>query len=249
MQSTLTGKTVVITGAGSGIGRATARAFADHGANVLAVGRTLEKLEDTAKGRPSITSMTADISELDAPQAIISEAVAAFGGIDILVNSASVFRPTHLGMITPSEFDHFVAVNLRAPLLITQAALPCLERAEGTVVNISAAIGQHGWPGLCVYGATKAALDFFTRSWASELARSCVRVVSVAPGPIETPILENNALDDQSVMTIHQTQEQIPMGRLGTAEEIAWWILNFTDPLASYATGAIFAVDGGYTVV
>lgn len=246
MESTLTGKTVVITGAGSGVGRATARAFADHGANVLAVGRTLEKLKATAKGRPSITPVTADISELDAPEAIISQAVAAFGGIDFLVNSASVFRPTPLGVITPSEFDHFIAVNLRAPLLITQAAPPFLEPAEGTVVNI--AIGQHGWPGLCVYGATKAALDFFTRSWASVLARSCVRVVSVAPGPIETPILENNTLDDQAVMTIHQTQEQIPMGRLGTAEEIAWWILNFTDPLASYATGAIFAVDGGYTV-
>ncbi|MFF7650907.1 SDR family NAD(P)-dependent oxidoreductase [Streptomyces sp. NPDC007983] len=244
----MTGKTVVITGAGSGIGRATAHAFADHGANVLAVGRTLEKLQATAQGRPSITPARADISEPGAPQAIIEQAVAAFGGVDILVNSASVFRPTHLGMITPSEFDQFVAVNLRAPLLCTQAALPFLEHAEGTVVNISAAIGQHGCPGLSVYGATKAALDFFTRSWASELAGRCIRVVSVAPGPIETPILENNGLDDQAVMTIHQTQEEIPLGRLGTPEEIAWWIVNFTDPLAGYTTGAILAVDGGYTV-
>lgn len=248
MESTLTGKTVVITGAGSGIGRATARVFADHGAHVLAVGRTSEKLEATAKGRPSITPLTVDITDTDAPQAIISRA-AAFGGIDVLVNSASVFRPTHLGMISPLEFDHFMAVNLRAPLLITQAALPLLERVDGTVVNISAAIGQRGWPGLSVYGATKAALDFFTRSWAGELAQRGIRVVSVAPGPVETPILENNALDHEAVMTIHQCQEQIPAGRLGTVEEIAWWILNFTDPLAGYATGAILPVDGGYTAV
>ncbi|MFI0820240.1 SDR family NAD(P)-dependent oxidoreductase [Streptomyces sp. NPDC021098] len=245
----MTGKTVVITGAGSGIGRATARVFADHGAHVLAVGRTSEKLKATAKGRSSIIPLTVDIADADAPQAIISRAVAAFDGIDALVNSASVFRPTRLGTITPSEFDHFMAVNLRAPLLITQAALPFLERAEGTVVNISAAIGQRGWPGLSVYGATKAALDFFTRSWAGELAERGIRVVSVAPGPVETPILENNALDHEAVMTIHQCQEQIPAGRLGTAEEIAWWILNFTDPLASYATGAILPVDGGYTAV
>jgi NAD(P)-dependent dehydrogenase (short-subunit alcohol dehydrogenase family) len=249
MESTLTGKTVVITGAGSGIGRATAHTFAARGANVLAVGRTPEKLAETAAGRPSIVPMTADITDQSAPQEIISQAVAAFGGIDALVNSASVFGPTRLAMITPGEFDHFIAVNLRAPLLITQAALPCLERSDGTVVNISAAIGQRGWPGLSVYGATKSGLDFFTRSWAGELAPRGIRVVSVAPGPIETPILENNELDDQAVMIVHQTQERIPLARLGMAREVAWWIANFTESLAGYTTGAILAVDGGYSAV
>ncbi|MEU6406943.1 SDR family oxidoreductase [Streptomyces sp. NPDC046985] len=247
MEPISTGKTVVITGAGSGIGRAAARTFADRGAKVLAVGRTADKLAETAGDRPSIIPMTVDITDPDAPQAVVSRAVTAFGGMDALVNCAGVFRPTPLGAVTTHDFDHLIAVNLRAPLMITQAALPLLERSAGTVVNISASIGQHGWPDLSVYGATKAGLDFFTRSWANDLALRGIRVVSVAPGPIETPILENNGLDWPTVMNVHQMHELVPLARCGTAQEVAWWIANFTESLAGYVTGTILAVDGGYS--
>ncbi|MFF3781927.1 SDR family NAD(P)-dependent oxidoreductase [Streptomyces sp. NPDC001933] len=241
--------TAVVTGAGSGIGRATAHAFADRGANVLAVGRTREKLVATARDRSSIVPLSADVAGRASPTAIIEAALETFGGIDVLVHSAGSLRQTPLGTICADDFDRFMAVNLRAPLLLTQAAMAPLTRSRGTVVNVSASFGQRGWPGLSLYGAAKAGLDFLTRTWAGELADLGIRVVSVAPGPVETPILENNALDDRAVTTIHRLQELLPLARLGSAEEVAWWIANFAEPLAAYTTGAILPVDGGYGAV
>ncbi|MEV0787164.1 SDR family oxidoreductase [Streptomyces sp. NPDC050423] len=249
MTHTLTGMTAVVTGAGSGIGRATAHAFADRGANVLAVGRTREKLVATAGDRSSIVPLSADVTGRTSPTAIIEAALETFGGIDVLVHSAGSLRRTPLGTICADDFDRFMAVNLRAPLLLTQAAMAPLTRSRGTIVNVSASFGQRGWPGLSLYGAAKAGLDCFTRTWAGELADRGIRVVSVAPGPVETPILENNALDDRAVTTIHRLHELLPLARLGSAEEVAWWIVNFAEPLAAYTTGAILPVDGGYGAV
>lgn len=249
MLPTLAGKTAVVTGAGSGIGRATARAFAERGANVLAVGRSWEKLLGTGQEWPSISPFRMDVTDKDAPDKVVDTALERFGRIDALVHSAGLLRRTPLGTISVDDFDRFMAVNLRAPLLLTQAALAALSVAGGTVVNISASFGQRGWPGLSLYGATKAGLDFFTRAWAGELADHGIRVVSVAPGPIETPILDNNAWTDHEVTEMHRLQELLPMARLGRPEEIAWWIVNFSEPLASYATGMILPVDGGYGAV
>ncbi|MCQ4080489.1 SDR family oxidoreductase [Streptomyces sp. RB6PN25] len=249
MSLTLAGKTAVVTGAGSGIGRATAQAFADRGANVLAVGRCREKLSATAQGRPAIIPLAADVTDKASPDKVIDTALETFGGINALVHGAGMLRRTPLGTISADEFDRFMAVNLRAPLLLTQAALQPLARSGGTIINISASFGQRGWPELSLYGATKAGLDFFTRAWAGELADYGIRVVSVAPGPIETPILENNALDDYAVAAIHRLQELLPLSRVGTAEEVAWWIVNFAESFAAYTTGVVLPVDGGYSAV
>lgn len=246
---TLRGKTAVITGAGSGIGRATAHAFADRGANVLAVGRSWEKLAATAEGRPSIRPLTADVTDRGSPAAVVDAAMEAFGGIDTLVHCAGVLCHSPLGTISADDFDRVMAVNLRAPLLLTQAALLPLALSGGIVINISASLGRRGWPELSLYGATKAGLDFFTRTWAGELADQGIRVVSVAPGPIETPILDGNGLDDDAVSAIHRAQELLPLARAGTAQEVAWWIANFAESLASYTTGVILPVDGGYGAV
>ncbi|RSS72256.1 SDR family NAD(P)-dependent oxidoreductase [Streptomyces sp. WAC06614] len=246
---TLTGKTAVVTGAGSGIGRATAHAFAARGANVLAVGRSGEKLAATAAGHPAIAPLATDLTDHGSPAAVVDAALESFGGIDTLVHCAGVLGRTPLGTVTAEDFDRFMAVNLRAPLLLTQAALLPLARAGGTVINISASLGRRGWPELSLYGATKAGLDFFTRAWAGELAGLGIRVVSVAPGPIETPILDNNGLDDHAVSAIHRLQELLPLSRAGTAQEVAWWVANFAESPASYTTGVILPVDGGYGAV
>ncbi len=245
----MAGKTAVVTGAGSGIGRATAHAFACRGANVLAVGRSPEKLVATAHSCPAIVPMTVDVTDQGAPTAVVEAALGAFGSIDALVHSAGMLHRTPLGSISTSEFDRFMAVNLRAPLMLTQAALLPLAASDGAVINISASFGQRGWPELSLYGATKAGLDFFTRSWAGELADRGIRVVSVAPGPVETPILSNNELDDHAVAAIHRLQEQLPLARAGAAEEIAWWVANFVESLANYANGVILPVDGGYSAL
>lgn len=242
-----TGKAVIVTGAGSGIGRETARAFAASGARVLAVGRTGGKLRETARGRSSILSMSVDITEEGAAEHIVATAADELGGVDVLINNASVLRPSKLGSITPQDFDRLMAVNVRSPLLLVQAALSLLEESQGTVVNISAAVGSRGWPGFSLYGSSKAALDFCTRTWGSELAARGIRVASVAPGPVETPILSNNGLTDTDVSEVHRLHDSLPMGRAASPEEITWWILNLAKSKAAYVTGAIFPVDGGYT--
>ncbi|GGX26781.1 SDR family NAD(P)-dependent oxidoreductase [Streptomyces noursei] len=249
MPLTLSGKTAIVTGAGSGIGRATTLAFADRGANVLAVGRSPEKLAATAEGHPTIVPLAADVTDQASPAAVVEAALDAFGGINALVHGAGTLKHTPLGGISADDFDRCMAVNLRAPLLLTQAALPPLTRSGGTVINISASTGQRGWPGMSLYGASKAGLDFLTRTWAGELADRGIRVVSVAPGPIETPILDNNALDDHAVSAVHRLQELLPLSRLGSAQEVAWWIVNFAESLATYTTGVILPIDGGYGAV
>ncbi|WP_026414491.1 SDR family NAD(P)-dependent oxidoreductase [Actinomadura oligospora] len=242
-----TNRTVVITGAGSGIGRATAHAFADRGANVVAVGRTLETLRETAAGRARIVPLVADIAAEGGPAAVVAGTMERFGRLDVLVNNAGIVRPSPLGQIEATEFDRFMAVNLRAPLLLTQAALPHLEASSGTVVNVSAAVGQRGWPYMSLYGSTKTGLDFLTRTWAVELAPRGIRVAAVAPGPVDTPILENNDFDPDSVAAMHKLREQLPLARAGTAEEIAFWIVTLADPLAAFTTGIVIPLDGGYS--
>ncbi|MFD7734412.1 SDR family NAD(P)-dependent oxidoreductase [Kitasatospora phosalacinea] len=249
MENTLAGKTVVITGAGSGIGRAAAQGFARRGAEVLAVGRTVESLKETARSAPGISPLAYDVTAPDAPSAIVSVALEVFGRIDVLVNNAGIVRPSPLGGITADEFDRFMHVNLRAPLLLTQEALPHLEESSGTVINVTAAVGQRGWPWMSLYGSTKVGLDFLTRTWAGELASRGIRVAAVAPGPIDTPILENNGFDADSIAAMHALRDQLPLARAGTAEEVAWWIVNLAETQAGFVTGTVLPVDGGYGAV
>ncbi|MGP9017107.1 SDR family NAD(P)-dependent oxidoreductase [Streptomyces sp. BR1] len=246
----LTGRAVVVTGAGTGIGRAVAHAFADEGARVLAVGRGAARLAETADGRPGIRPFASDISAPDGPRAIVEAAVRELGGVDVLINNAVTMRSAPLGRIEADDTHRQVATNLLAPLFLTQEALPHLEAAKGTVINVTTAGNQRGWPGHSVYGATKAALDFLTRTWALELAPRGIRVAGVAPGPVETPIGEHAGLDAEGVARLRDRQRaRVPLGRVGRPEEIAWWLVNLARPEASYATGLVLPVDGGAGVV
>ena len=241
----------MITGGGTGIGQATARAFADDGAGVLIVGRTAETLEETAEGHPGIHPLVMDISAAEAPETIVGTALDLFGRIDVLVNNAAFIRAGKIGALDRAETEAQVAINLLAPIYLTQQALGALTESKGTVINVSSsiAIGQRGWERGGVYGAAKAGLDFLTRTWAVELGPLGIRVVGIAPGSIETGVhLRMNQTQEQHEKFVEWLMPRIPLGRVAEAEEIARWIMHLAHPDADYLTGAVLVVDGGLSV-
>ncbi|MCX5376300.1 SDR family NAD(P)-dependent oxidoreductase [Streptomyces sp. NBC_00091] len=248
--SASTQRVVLVTGAGTGIGRATARAFASAGERVVAVGRRPGPLAETADGHPGIRPLAGDLAAPSGPERIVAEVLGAHGRLDVLVNNAGIVRSGALADVTPGDVAAQLATNLVAPLLLTQAALPALEAAgAGVVVNVSTAVGQRGWPGASVYAATKAALDTLTRSWAVELAPRGVRVVGVAPGAVDTPIAAHQGLSPERAAEVRAWQvARTPLGRVGRPEEVAWAACRLADPAASFLTGVVLPVDGGAAV-
>ncbi|BCJ26754.1 SDR family NAD(P)-dependent oxidoreductase [Actinocatenispora sera] len=240
-----TGKAVVVTGGGTGIGRATARLFAAEGADVLITGRTERTLAETADGVNGVRTVVADVAAPDGPAKIVSAAIEAMGRIDVLVNNAAIIRPARLGAIDRSTAETELGTNLLGPVFLTQEALPHLSPGA-VVVNVTSNGPHHGWPGNSMYGSTKVALDFLTYTWAAELAERGIRVVSVAPGITATPVLAHAGFSADRIATeTPRAIERIPLGRIADPAEIAWWIVAMTRPEASYVTGQVLRVDGG----
>jgi NAD(P)-dependent dehydrogenase (short-subunit alcohol dehydrogenase family) len=242
-------RVVAITGAGTGIGRATARAFAAQGAHVIAIGRRTGPLNETAAGHHRITPLAADITADGEPGRIVQAVLETHGRLDVLVNNAGIVHSGALGTLTTQTIAPQLATNLIAPILLTQAALPLLGTTRGVIVNVSTSVGQRAWPGSSVYAATKTALESLTRSWSVELAPRGIRVVAVAPGAIDTPIGETQGLTPERLAAVREWQvAHTPLGRIGRPEEVAWAIAQLAAPAASFITGVILPVDGGAVV-
>ncbi|WP_234010617.1 SDR family NAD(P)-dependent oxidoreductase [Streptomyces sp. SPB074] len=243
---------VIVTGGGTGIGRATARAFAARGDRVLIVGRTPATLDATAEGHPGIHVLTADLTTPDAPRTVIRAALETFGRVDVLVNNAATGGFASLAATEPQAARAQFEGNLLAPLLLTRQALDALAAdGGGTVLNIGSAgaLGRRAWPENGAYGAAKAGLDFLTRTWAVELAPRGVRVLGLAPGVIDTGIGERSGMTPQAYAGfLAGIATRVPAGRVGRPDDIAWWAVQLTDPRAAYATGAVLAVDGGLSL-
>lgn len=239
----LQNQTALVTGGGSGIGRAAALALAREGAFVIVAGRNVDRLAEVvaeikatggeARGIP------ADISDPDSLQLLAEEA----GEVDILVNNAGIypFAPTLEQAV--GEFDLMFATNVRGPFFLTAAlAAKMVAKGSGAIVNVSSTAGLRGFPGAAAYGATKAALDSLTRAWATEFGGSGVRVNSVAPGTIRT----EEALKTRGENEFEEMgRRSNPLGRLGRPDEIAEAIVYLASPRSSYITGVTLLVDGG----
>lgn len=236
-------RNALITGGNSGIGYATAKLFGEHGYAITIAGRNQAAVE-AAANRLGAEAIIADMAK----QEDIVRLAAHFSGpgLDVLVNNAAVARFQPLGTITPVDFDEIFHVNVRGPLLLMQALVPALEKRGGSVTSVSSAIVDKGIPNASLYAASKGALDACTRTLAKELAPRGIRVNVVAPGAIDTPIIEKIGLSHEQIQTMRKRQEaNIPLGRYGEPEEVAKVILAMVE--SSYVTGAIWRVDGGVT--
>jgi NAD(P)-dependent dehydrogenase (short-subunit alcohol dehydrogenase family) len=240
----LHGKRALVTGATSGIGRATAEALAREGATALVSGR------DEARGRAVVAAIVADggSAELVPGDLSTSEGVASLlaraGRVDVLVNDAGVFPGGATHEIADGAFDEAFAVNVKAPFFLTAALAPKMAaNGGGAIVNVTTMVAEFGMPGLSVYGASKAALALLTKVWAAEYGPQGVRVNAVSPGPTRTPGTEAMGEGfDQIVGTI-------PAGRAAEAQEIADAIVFLASDRASYINGAVLPVDGGRLAV
>lgn len=242
---------IIVTGASSGIGAATAARLGAAGASVVLVGRRKEALVAQAgvvveAGGQALT-VPADMADPDSPGQIVATCLDRFGRVDGVVNNAAVVRHRPVADWPTADFDRHVATNVRGPYFLIQAALPELVRSPvKSVVNISSSSGTMHLSGQSVYGMTKAALNYLTVSLAGELAQSGVRVNCIGPGPIDTPIHQTWADDLEAAYK--WLAEQVPLGRIGAADEVARCVTFLLSPISSFITGAVIPLDGGQVI-
>ncbi len=243
-------RVAIVTGASSGIGEATARHLADRGLHVVVAARRGERLqalraEITAAGGRA-TALESDLANADAPARLVESTLAECGRLDVIVNNAASFRLKPIEEFTLAELDDHLAVNVRAPFFLVQAALPALRASPApVVVNVSSAAAVMYRRGQTVYGLTKAALEHLTMNLAAELASDGIRVVGIRPGPVATEI--HMAVPDPEARK-QELARLVPLGRIGQPEEIARWIGHLVAEEAEWVTGTVITVDGGRTL-
>ncbi len=238
-------RVAIVTGGGTGIGAASARLLSANGLHVVLVGRRVEPLERLKAELGGRThALAADIGDVSAAAVIVEQTLRLFGRVDVIVNNAAVIQNGPLESFSRDAFDRHYAVNVAAPFFLLQQALPALRLSQdAAVVNLSSSVGSMVKPGSMLYGSTKAALEYLTRAWAYELAEDRIRVNCIAPGPVDTPI--HATYSDDLGATYADLARRIPLGRMGTVEDIAAWVWFLVAPESGWTTGNIIHADGG----
>ncbi len=245
--SKLNGKVAVVTGGNSGIGYASAQELKANGANVIITGRSAEKVDNAAK-ELGVKGIVADVSDLAAIDSLVAQVKEEFGKLDILFVNAGIFQPAPVGQISEEMFDHQMGINFKGALFTTEKFLPILNEGA-SIINLSSVNAYTGMPNTAVYAASKAALNSYTRTAATELAPKKIRINSVNPGPVYTPIFGKTGMPEEQLGGFAEAmQNRIPLKRFGQPEDIAKLVGFLASDDASFITGSEYNIDGGINV-
>ena len=241
-------KVAIITGAGRGIGQATALKFAREGAKVVVCDINQEWIDDTVKqckaAGGDALGLIADVRDMKSLEALVKATLDKWGRIDCLVNNAGIVADAQLKNMTEDQFDRVIEINLKGVYNCTRAVVnQMLEQKSGVILNSSSIVGLYGNFGQTNYAASKFAVIGMVKTWARELGRKGIRANAVCPGFIATPIL--GTIPEK---VIHALEDRVPMGRLGRPEEIANTFAFLASDEASYINGAVIEVSGGLTI-
>ena len=236
------GKAALVTGGGTGIGRAVAAGIADEGGSVVVAGRRLEPLRELAATRPDrIRCTQADVAQSGDVQRAVAFTVEQLGGLDVLVNNAGLSHMGPLSELSDGAMRAMLDINVLGPLVAMREALPHLIARRGCIVNVTSVTARGAAPGMAAYGGTKAALEQITRALAVEVGPAGVRVNVVAPGLTITD-MAREFLDEAA---IEQTAQRTPLRRAGTPEDVAEAVLFLASDNAAWITGQVVQSSGG----
>jgi NAD(P)-dependent dehydrogenase (short-subunit alcohol dehydrogenase family) len=244
----LQGKISVITGGSSGIGLATAKRFVKEGAYVFIMGRRQTELDKAVvEIGNNVTAVRGDVSNLDDLDRLYREVATKKDKLDVLFANAGVVEPRPTAAVSEEHYDKTFDINARGVFFAVQKALP-LMKTGGSIILTGSGVWQKGIPIYATYGATKAALRSFVRTWTAEFAAKGIRANVISPGPVETPILEGQFGEQTDAMR-ERFKTMVPMGRMGKPEEIASAAVFLASDESSYITGIDLPVDGGIVAV
>ncbi|MBD3289286.1 glucose 1-dehydrogenase [candidate division KSB1 bacterium] len=243
-------KVAIVTGASSGIGKATALKLASEKAKVVLVSRSEKSLKEIADqittNGGTAAYFAADLLEESQPEKVVQFVLDTYGGIDILVNSAGIIRNGSIENTTLAEWDEMMNINLRSVFILTQQALPHLIERKGNIVNVSSVTGLRSFPNILSYCVSKAGVDQFTRCTALELGPKGVRVNAVNPGVTITELHRRGGMDEENYQNfLEHSKDTHPIGRVGRPEEVADLIVFLASPRAGWITGVTYSIDGG----
>lgn len=244
----LSGKVAIVTGGSRGIGFATAKIFAENGANVVITAKDPARIKNALDQLSNTIGITADIKNENDVKKVVKQTIDKFGRLDILVNNAGILpKIKQLHEIDESEWNDVLDVNLTGQFRFTKAAIPYLQKTSGSIINISSDAGLKAYQGFDAdaYTAAKAGLIILTKCWALEYAKDKIRVNCICPGVVDTDMIKpfmKTKTDREFLDNEH------PIGRIGKPEDIAKAVLYFASDDASWTTGAILTVDGGESV-
>ena len=256
MSGDLDARVALVSGGGTGIGKAIATGLAGAGAAVVLTGRRADVLERAAAeiaatgGR--VEMAPGDVSRKSDCELVVERTLEVFGSLSILVNNAGVAAPGPLAEAAEEEVHAMVDINLKGPIFLTQAALTALENAgvaeNASILNISSSVTFQALENYSIYSAAKAGLDMLTRCWARELASSGVRVNAISPGIVETPVFESMMPPDEIAAFLESFEKLVPLGRVGQPDDIANLAVFLCGPGSGWTTGAVIPVDGGLSL-
>ena len=248
--SKLTGKVAVITGGNSGMGLATARLFVQEGARVIITGRRKKELREAVESvGQNIEGVQGDVSILSDLDRLAAHIKTNYGKVDIIFANAGIGKVTPLDQVSEAEFDRIFGINAKGLFFTVQKLLPLVPDGGSIILNasIAASMGLHGFS---VYSATKAAVRSFSRSWTDELKGRKIRVNTLSPGLIDTPIIGKGGMTEEQIIEFKTTMTaRIPLGRIGESDEIAKAVLFLASDDSSFVTGIELTVDGGHNQV